>query len=93
MYIALYASSAVAGPYFDVPSAFRFDPSAKCSLWVSRSSRVRVRVSVRGRVRIRVRGRVRVRLRLGQGVVGSVHVATPGSAHGTCSELQLFIIP
>jgi hypothetical protein len=35
--------------------------------------------------------RLRLRLRLGGGVVGSVHVATPGSVHGTFFELQLLI--
>ena len=40
---------------------------------------------------LRVRLRVRLRLRLGGGVVGSVLVATPGSVHSTCIELQLLI--
>ena len=29
----------------------------------------------------------------GRGVLGSVHVATPGSVHGTFCELQLLIMP
>ena len=33
--------------------------------------------------------RLRLRLRLGGGVGGSVLVATPGSVHSTCIELQL----
>ena len=37
--------------------------------------------------------RLRRRLRLGRGVVGSVLVATSGSVHSTCNELQLLIIP
>ena len=48
---------------------------------------------VRVRVRDMIRVRVRVRLRLGGGVVGSVHVATPGSVHGAFFELQLLIMP
>ena len=39
------------------------------------------RVRVRVRVRVRIRLRLRPRLRPGGGVVGSVHVATPGSVH------------
>ena len=53
--------------------------------------RVRVRVRVRFARWVRVRVRLRLRLRLGGGVVGSVHVATPGSVHGTFFELQLLI--
>ena len=36
---------------------------------------------------------LRLRLTLGEGVVGTVHVATPGSVHGKFLELQLLIIP
>ena len=41
----------------------------------------------------RLRLRLTLRLRLGVGVVGSVHVATTGSVHGTFFELQLLIMP
>ena len=40
-----------------------------------------------------VQFQLRFRLRLEGGVVGSVVVATPGSVHSTCIELQFFIIP
>ena len=54
----------------------------------------RVRAGVRVRVRSSFgRVRLRLRLRLEGGVVGSVLVATPGSVHSTCVELQLLIIP
>ena len=36
---------------------------------------------------------LQLRLRLGGGVVGSDHVATPGSVHGTLFELQLLTMP
>ena len=40
-------------------------------------------------LRPRARHRLILRLKLGGGVLGSVHVATPGSVHGTFFELQL----
>ena len=63
--------------------------------WVRVKVKVKVTVMVRVRVRVRIRVRVRLRIRLGGGggVVGSVLVATPGSVHSTCIELQLLITP
>ena len=54
-----------------------------------------IRRAPSGKVRVRVRDRdwVTIRLRVGGGVVGSVLVATPGSAHSTSIELQVLIIP
>ena len=52
---------------------------------------LRLRLRVRVRVRVRVSRRVRVKLRVKLRVVGSVLVATPGSVHTTCIELQLLI--
>ena len=50
-------------------------------------------VRVRVIVRVRVSVRVRLGFRLGEGVVASVLVATPGSVHSTFIERQLLIIP
>ena len=69
----------------------------KVSARVSVRVRVRVRTTFErrsgNRTRVRVRDRTSIRFRLGGGVVGSVHVATTGSAHGTLLELQLLILP